>query len=108
MNQEVLVVRDAIVLNPNDNVAVALRNLRAGELVKLSLNPPVIVKLINDIPFGHKFAVRDIPKCGLVIKYGHVIGRAKEDIKVGEHVHVHNVESLTSVHSVCRGGSSGQ
>ncbi len=40
--------------------------------------------------------------CDYVIKYGHVIGRAKRDIKVGEHVHVHNVESLTAVHSVCR------
>ena len=95
----------AIVLNANDNVAVALRDLRAGEEVELIVgNSKFTVKLLNDIPFGHKFAIRDIRMCDYVIKYGHIIGRAKRDIKVGEHVHVHNVESLTAVHSVCRGG----
>ena len=97
-------VRDATLLNPSDNVARALRDLKAGDAVKLSIgSSTVVIRLLNDIPFGHKFAVRDIPMCGLVVKYGHVIGRAKRDIKAGEHVHVHNVESLTSVHSACKG-----
>jgi len=52
----------------------------------------------------YRSAIRDIRKCDFVIKYGHVIGRARVDIRVGEHVHVHNIESLTAVHSVCRGG----
>lgn len=96
----------AIVLNPSDNVAVALTQLKAGSVVRLNLPGRIIeVKVVDDIPFGHKFAIADIPRCGYVIKYGHVIGRAKRDIRVGEHVHVHNVESLTAVHSVCKGGS---
>ncbi len=38
--------------------------------------------MINDIPFGHKFAIRDIRMCDYVVKYGHVIGRAKRDIRL--------------------------
>ncbi|GAB6947829.1 UxaA family hydrolase [Vulcanisaeta sp. JCM 16161] len=106
MESVIITGAPAIVLNPSDNVAVALRDLRAGEDVELVIgNSRVKVKLLNDIPFGHKFAIRDIRMCDYVIKYGHVIGRAKRDIKAGEHVHVHNVESLTAVHSVCRGGN---
>lgn len=49
--------------------------------------------VIEDIPFGHKFAVRDIAKGDPIIKYGAVIATAVKDIKAGEHVHLHNVES---------------
>ncbi|MGC8606682.1 MAG: UxaA family hydrolase [Vulcanisaeta sp.] len=104
MSLETIVERQALVLNSSDNVAIALRDLKAGEEVVVRIGDSGLrVKFLNDIPFGHKFAIKDIPKCDYVIKYGHVIGRAKRDIKVGEHVHVHNVESLTVVHSVCRG-----
>ena len=47
----------------------------------------------EQIPKGHKFALRDI-KCGeKVKKYGHTIGRATKDIKKGEWVHSHNLRS---------------
>lgn len=39
-------------------------------------------------------AIKDIPKGGEIIKYGEIIGRATANIEPGEHVHVHNVESL--------------
>ncbi|BDR92621.1 hypothetical protein Vsou_17140 [Vulcanisaeta souniana JCM 11219] len=95
----------AIVLNPSDNVAIALRDLKQNESVELIIgNSKLPIKLLNDIPFGHKFAIKGIRMCDYVIKYGHVIGRAKRNIGIGEHVHVHNVESLTAVHSVCKGG----
>lgn len=105
MEPTALASAPAIMLNPSDNVAIALRDLRAGEVVELVVGGSrFTIKLLNDIPFGHKFAIRDIRMCDYVIKYGHIIGRAKRDIRVGEHVHVHNVESLTAVHSVCGGG----
>lgn len=46
------------------------------------------------IPFGHKLALGKIEKRKAVIKYGEEIGRAIEDIDAGQHVHIHNVESL--------------
>jgi altronate dehydratase len=50
--------------------------------------------LTHDIPFGHKFALQDIPQDGYVTKYGAWIGRATLSISRGDHVHVHNVEDI--------------
>ena len=51
--------------------------------------------VINEkIDSGHKFALKDINKNENIIKYGETIGRATRDIKKGDYVHVHNVESL--------------
>lgn len=81
----------AIVINPKDNVASALSKIAKGERVKVGQRE---VEVKQDIPFGHKFAIERIEEGKKVIKYGEAIGRATEDIEVGEHVHVHNVESL--------------
>ena len=51
------------------------------------------VKAINDIPIGHKVATKEIRKGDTVIKYGHDIGKAVADIKVGEHAHIHNIKT---------------
>lgn len=87
--------RVALVLDRRDNVAIALRNLKEGEKVHIEVNGEVIeVTLLDDIPFGHKFAVREIKEGEYIVKCGEVIGRATKLIRVGEHVHVHNVESV--------------
>lgn len=49
---------------------------------------------ISEIPYGHKIAIADISEGEQVFKYGESIGRATCLIKKGEHVHVHNMESL--------------
>ncbi|RIV19641.1 D-galactarate dehydratase [Alicyclobacillaceae bacterium I2511] len=82
-----------IIMDTADDVATALMNLSAGTGVE-DLDRQVHVQLRKDIPFGHKFAIRAIPKGGRVHKYGQVIGSAISDIEPGDHVHVHNVESL--------------
>jgi len=46
------------------------------------------------IPLGHKFALTKIPSGGSVIKYGEIIGQATQPIQAGDHVHLHNVQSL--------------
>jgi (2R)-sulfolactate sulfo-lyase subunit alpha len=51
------------------------------------------VKALSDIPIGHKLATSAINKNDTVIKYGHDIGRAVADIKIGEHCHVHNLKT---------------
>jgi altronate dehydratase small subunit len=51
------------------------------------------VEAIDTIPYGHKMALRPIPKGETVLKYGLSIGSAISDIQPGNHVHVHNVES---------------
>ncbi|WP_439573631.1 UxaA family hydrolase [Phreatobacter sp.] len=47
----------------------------------------------QDIPIGHKVALKDIKKGETVWKYGQDIGIAKADIKKGEHAHVHNIKT---------------
>ena len=48
---------------------------------------------LEDIPIGHKFALKDLPENATVIKYGTDIGRAVAAIKAGQHVHVHNLKT---------------
>ncbi len=56
-------------------------------------NVAVLLSEQNGIPAGHKIATCDIKKDDPIIKYGFPIGRAKTDIKKGEHVHCHNIYS---------------
>ncbi|MBN1246729.1 MAG: UxaA family hydrolase [Anaerolineae bacterium] len=84
----------AILLDPADNVATALRDLSAGERVTVMLKDVTYtVVLREDIAFGHKYALRDIAKGGTLLKYGLPIGKALDDIRAGEWVHVHNCRS---------------
>jgi altronate dehydratase small subunit len=85
----------AIVLDKRDNVATALRPLRRGESIRMEGDKGLIeVVLSQPIPFGHKFALKDIYKGESLIKYGETIGLATMDIVQGEYVHVHNVEGI--------------
>jgi len=84
--------------NREDNVGVAIEDIRAGDeaqgvyIEDRSMGP--VIKALEDIPLGHKIALRDIKAGERVIKYGRVIGVATRDIKAGEHVHIHNVKSI--------------
>lgn len=50
-------------------------------------------KALSDIPIGHKLAIKPLDNGATVIKYGVDIGKAIAPIKVGEHLHVHNVKT---------------
>ncbi|MBR4735793.1 MAG: altronate dehydratase [Bacteroidales bacterium] len=65
-----------IKINPADNVAVALEDLRKGEVVEG-------VTLIMDIPRGHKIVLTDLKAGDNVIKYGFPIGHVTRDAAVG-------------------------
>lgn len=65
---------DLFKINEKDNVAVLLNNQ-------------------NGVKAGHKIALSDIKKDEPIIKYGFSIGKARTDIKKGEHVHCHNIYS---------------
>ena len=80
-------------ITPKDTVAVALMPLAAGETAGYGSGS---VTLRQDIPMGHKIALRPIRKGEAVIKYGYPIGEATEDIPEGAHVHTHNLRTLLS------------
>lgn len=83
-------MQDIVKIHENDNVAVALRPLAKGETLDAAGEKVI---LTEDIPQGHKFALRQIKAGEEVIKYGFRIGYAKEDISEGSWVHVHNVKT---------------
>ncbi|MDR2391715.1 MAG: altronate dehydratase family protein [Planctomycetota bacterium] len=82
-------MREYLLLNPDDDVGVALTGLKAGQRIDLPGDPV----LRDDIPAGHKFAVRTVAKDSPVRKYGLPIGVADQDIPAGACVHVHNVRT---------------
>lgn len=84
------IMQDIVKINQNDNVAVALRPLSKGEVLHVA---DADVALIEDIPQGHKFALKAIKAGDEVVKYGFRIGFAKEEITPGQWVHVHNVKT---------------
>ncbi len=81
---------DYIVLDPQDNVAVALRDIEAGETIGPE---PDRIRVYTRIPQGHKVALRPISIHGSILKYGLPVGLAKSSIDPGQHVHIHNVTS---------------
>ena len=84
-----------VVMKSTDNVATCLKNLEAGQTADVSVGGKRrSVTLKADIPFGHKIAISEIAKGGEVLKYAEVIGVASQVIAAGEHVHIHNVESI--------------
>ena len=87
---------NALKHEPPDAVAVVIVDIPRGtEVAAVNLEgvPQETVVAVNDIPLGHKIALRDIAAGEQVIKYGRSIGKASQSIKVGEHVHIHNVKS---------------
>lgn len=78
-----------LVIDQTDDVATALAALAAG--LQILVSGAGTVTLLDDIPYGHKFALRDIASGTAVRKYGAEIGLATADIAKGAHVHVHNL-----------------
>ena len=84
-------MQDFIKIHHNDNVIVALNTLAAG--TTLTLENQLLVTANTEIPAGHKMAIKDIVAGEEVLKYGYRIGFAKEDIKCGDWIHVHNLKT---------------
>lgn len=89
MTDTTLTQRESIhAVDPRDHVATALRDIAAGETLRLG-GMEIVARA--PVPKGHKVAIRAADAGEDVLKYGWPIGRAVVDIAVGDHVHVHNV-----------------
>jgi (2R)-sulfolactate sulfo-lyase subunit alpha len=86
-----------LVHSPKDNVGVVVvEGLKAGtEMVGVITENNTTTGLTSrqDIPIGHKVALKELREGDTVIKYGADIGRMVADVKAGEHVHVHNLKT---------------
>lgn len=79
-----------IKINKLDDVAVLLENGAKNSVISIDDKE---ITLLQDVPKGHKVAIKDIATDNHIIKYGYSIGKAKEDIKVGQWVHSHNMRT---------------
>ena len=88
---------DLIIHDEKDNVAVVViektsKNQECTGWI-MENDKTINIKSINEIPLGHKIALKDLKEGDTILKYGHDIGKVVKSIKKGEHVHVHNVKT---------------
>jgi arylformamidase len=83
------------VLEESDNVG-AVVGVDAARGAECALRGAATgsLQVRQDIPHGHKVALQAIAAGEPVIKYGSRVGRMTAAVEAGEHVHVHNMESL--------------
>jgi len=81
----------------NDSVAVVvIEGVTAGTDMNawiMDEDRTISLKARQDIPIGHKVALKDMSVGDTVLKYGIDMGKVVAPIKVGEHAHVHNIKT---------------
>jgi (2R)-sulfolactate sulfo-lyase subunit alpha len=86
-----------LVHDHRDNVGVVVvENLTAGTDilgVVTEDNSEIRAVCNQDVPIGHKVALRDLAVGDPVIKYGQDIGKVVAPIRRGDHVHTHNLKT---------------
>ena len=90
-------IPDFLVHEAADGVGVVVvEGLKANQEINgwvMKEDETVTIKILNDIPIGHKVALKDFAEGDTVIKYNTDIGKVVAPIKKGEHLHVHNVKT---------------
>jgi len=81
---------NAVLVNPKDNIAVAIKEIKAGETVTGIGDREV--RANEDIMRNHKVAIAKVEENEPVYKYGEKIGFASKPIKAGDWVHSHNLK----------------
>jgi (2R)-sulfolactate sulfo-lyase subunit alpha len=86
-----------LVHDQKDNVGVVVvEGLKAGTemlCVVTADNSSFELTSADDVPIGHKVALKDLKAGDTAVKYGEDIGRMVADVKKGGHVHVHNLKT---------------
>lgn len=82
-------------LHSNDDVVISLEEIYKGQSLQIQSEDSgmIHIKASDDIPKGHKMSMKPVKRGGDVIKFGYSIGKAKEDISIGDWVHTHNLAS---------------
>ena len=83
---------NALKVNPRDNVVIAIRQITKGEDVVV--DGVKLLPAAEDVAASHKIALTDIKAGGNVLRYGEPIVQARDDIRKGQWVHVHNTQPI--------------
>jgi (2R)-sulfolactate sulfo-lyase subunit alpha len=86
-----------VVHDEGDSVGVVVvEGIKSGQKINgwiMDQDKDIAVEAKNDIPIGHKLAIKPLRSGDTVIKYGVDIGKTIADIAVGEHAHVQNLRT---------------
>jgi altronate hydrolase len=80
--------RKFIQIHSNDNVLVALTDLKKGDSIEFNAQS---ITLTTDVKAKHKFPTRNLGQGDEVIMYGVLIGKTTQPVKLGELIHTHNM-----------------
>lgn len=84
-------------LDMSDQIAVALVPLKAGQDARIRTEGgDQFLRIAEDIPRYHKFALVDLASDTIIGKGGEVIGRLFVAVEAGRHVHTHNLVGATA------------
>ena len=87
-------MKEFLKINEKDNVIVVLKDFFPGETITVEVDgKPTSIEVLEDVPAGHKMAIKDIPQGAEIVKYGYRIGYAKETIVAGHWAHTHNIKT---------------
>lgn len=81
-------------MGERDNVATLIAEGNPGDECQLRGQRSDTIILRAHIPYGHKIAITTLSAGDEVKKYNEVIGRMTQGAEPGDHIHVHNVESI--------------
>ncbi len=88
---------DFLVHEDGDSVGVVVvEGVKAGQDLSgwvMAQDRTIRVQVLDDVPIGHKIALKNLAVGDGVIKYGVDIGRIVAPVKSGQHVHVHNLKT---------------
>ncbi len=84
---------NALRIHESDNVLIAMEHVSTGDTVAFSGGT---VRVMEDVPRGHKITLADVAEGDLIVKYGYPIGYATVPIAKGRWVHTHNLKTNLS------------
>jgi len=86
-----------VVHDEGDSVGVVVvEGVKAGDTLSgwiMEQDKIIQIKALDEIPIGHKLAIKPLANNDTVIKYGADVGRAIAPIGEGGYLHVHNVKT---------------
>jgi (2R)-sulfolactate sulfo-lyase subunit alpha len=83
-------IAPVILLHPNDNILVCVAHIYAGDDILIDGHA---VSVQKDIEVGHKLARNALVVGDKIFRYGAPIGSMTQAALIGEHVHMHNMQS---------------
>lgn len=79
-------LKHVVKMRPEDNVAIAVHDLHIGDKIIGD------IEVRDEIPQAHKIALIDLAKGQPVLRYGVVLGYAKESIQAGDWINENSLE----------------